>query len=223
MTSSERSAVDQLRSYLAEDWTRWLAEYPELATAFGVPGLNDRWTDDSTEGIERRKRHLSESLSSLRRLDAAGLPPAERVNYELYRELLEAAEVGLSFGFDPLPFHLGMPHSLLVPLNQMEGVHINASEQLEIQPRDHLSDYEDILSRLGGLATAVDQNLVLLEAGRSKGFTPNRVAVRGAPEQVQGLIPTDPMSSPLLRAFADFPARIGEADRRRLSAKAQKV
>jgi uncharacterized protein (DUF885 family) len=223
VTTSERTATDALRTYLADDWTRWLSEYPELATSFGFPGMNNRWTDDSSAGIERRTRHLRESFASLRQLDAENLPGRERTNYELYKELLEVAEAGLPYGLDPLPFRLGSPHNFLTPLNQMEGIHLTASETLEIQPRERLSDYEDILARLDSLPVAVDQNLVLLEAGRQKGFTPHRVAIRGAPDQVKGLVPTDPMASPLLRAFTEFPSRFTESDRRRLVATAQKT
>jgi len=213
---SERTATDALRNYLAADWKRWLTEYPELATNFGFPGLNDRWTDDSPAGIERRVHHLTESLAAFRQLDAEHLPEKERTNYDLYKDLLEVAEVGLPYGLDPLPFRLGVPHNLLIPLNQMEGIHLTASETLEIQPRERLSDYDDLLARLESLPAAVDQNLALLEAGLKKGFTPHRVAVRGAVDQVRGLIPSDPMASPLLRAFSEFPARIGEPDRQRL-------
>ncbi len=216
MTPSERTAADALRNYLATDWKRWLTEYPELATNFGFPGLNDRWTDDSPAGIEHRIHHLTESLASFRQLDVEHLPPKERTNYDLYKDLLEVAEVGLTYGLDPLPFRLGVPHNLLTPLNQMEGIHLTASETLEIQPRERLSDYDDILARLESLSSAVDQNIALLESGRKKGFTPHRVAVRGAVEQVRGLIPPDPLASPLLRAFTEFPARIGEPDRQRL-------
>ncbi|MFI5413786.1 MAG: DUF885 domain-containing protein [Candidatus Lutacidiplasmatales archaeon] len=220
MTSSEEAATKALRAYLADDWTKWLTQYPELATSFGFPGLDDRWTNDSESGIDQRKRHLTESLESLRGLDAASLPSRERVNHRMYRELLELADTGLAFGLDPLPFQLGVPHNLLAPLNQMEGVHLTASETLEIQPRGRLADYEALLSRLNSLATAVDQNRDLLEAGRKQGVTPHRYALRGVVDQVRGLIPDEPVKSPLLRAFTDFPSRIGESDRARLTMEA---
>ena len=57
-----------------------------------------------------------------------------------------------------------MPRCLLVPLNQMDGIHLTASDTLEIQPRQRLADYENILSRLNALAEPVEQNLALLEA-----------------------------------------------------------
>jgi len=223
MTPSPTSAVAAFRTFLANDWKQWLSEYPELATSFGAPGLNDRWTDDSSDGIGQRKRHLLESLATTRSLEGGSLSPTERTSLALYRELLEIAEQGLKFGLDPLPFQLGVPHNLLVPVNQMEGIHLTASDMLEIQPRDRVSDYEDILSRLRRLPLAVDQNLALLEAGRQKGFTPHRVAIRGVPAQVQGLVPPDPLESPLLRAFSNFPARIAEPDRARLAGDAASV
>lgn len=216
MVQSSRSVATAFRDFLAEDWRRWLAEYPELATSFGYPGLDDRWTDDSPAGIEHRNRHLVESRATLKGIDPKGLPARERTNYDLYRELFEVAELGLAFGLDPLPFRLGVPHCLLAPLNQMEGIHLTASDTLDIQPRDRLSDYENILARLNSLPSAVDQNLGLLERGREKGFTPCRVALRGVPDQVRGLIPGEPLESPLLRAFTAFPSRVNESDCHRL-------
>jgi uncharacterized protein (DUF885 family) len=217
----EKSGIEAFHAFLAEDWKRWLAEYPELSTSFGFPGFDDRWTDDSPSGIERRRRHLREAHAAFRALDATGLAGRERVSYDLYRGLFDDAERGLAFGLDPLPFQLGMPHNLRVPLNQMEGIHLTAADIIEIQPKSRLSEYESLISRLRALGTAVDQNRDLLEAGLRAGFTPHRVAVRGVPDQIRGLVPSDPLSSPLLRGFTDWPDRIEEADRRRLSDAAQ--
>jgi uncharacterized protein (DUF885 family) len=221
MSDPETSAATAFRSFLEDDWAKWLAEYPELATSFGFPGLDDRWTDDSPAGIERRRGHLAESIAALRRIDPVHLPERERTSYDLYRDLLDVAERGLAFGLDPLPFQLGMPHDLRAPINQMEGIHITASDTLEIQPRVRRSDYENILSRLKTLGRAVDQNRTLLEDGFRQGYTPCRVAVRGVPDQIRGLVPHEPLQSPLLRAFANWPERISEEDRRRLTAAAE--
>ena len=211
------SSSEALSSFFVEDWRQWLSEYPELATSFGFPGHDDRWTDDSPTGIERRRRHLLASAEKLQAIDARSLPARERTSYELYREMLDYAQRGMSFGLDPLPFQLGMPHHLRAPINQMEGIHLTASETLEIQPRTRVPEYESILARLRSLGTAVDQNRALLEAGLHEGYVPQRVAIRGVPDQVRGLIPDDPLSSPLLRAFTEWPDRIGEDDRRRLT------
>ena len=213
--------MEAFHAFLTDDWKQWMSEYPELATSFGIPGLDDRWTDDSPAGIERRRRHLAETSRTLQGFDVGSLPARERASYDLYRGLLDDAGRGLAFGLDPLPFQLGMPHSLRVPINQMEGIHLTASEIVEIQPKSRLDEYENLLRRLSTLGTPVDQNRNLLEAGLRDGFTPHRVAVRGVPDQIRGLVPDDPLASPLLRPFVEWPERIDEADRRRLSDAAQ--
>jgi uncharacterized protein (DUF885 family) len=216
MTVPEQSESRAFRAFLETDWKKWLSEYPELATNFGFPGFDDRWTDDSPEGIDGRTRHLRTSVEELRRINPEGLSTRERVSYDLYEGILGTAERGLAFGLDPLPFCLGMPHSLRMPINQMEGIHITASDTIEVQPRDRAVECERIVSRLRLLDPAVRQNISLLEAGRAQGFTPYTVAVRGLPDQVRGLIPKNPLESPFLHAFAEFSPRIEERDRPRL-------
>ena len=36
---------DRLRTQLDDDWKYWMTQYPEVATQFGYPGQNARWTD----------------------------------------------------------------------------------------------------------------------------------------------------------------------------------
>src|SRR4051794_11730536 len=98
------SEATRFRAYLAADWKRWMAEYPEIATLTGFPGQNDRWTDNSPAGIERRKQHLTESFNSLKQIRRDALPESERLNFDLYWQLLEMAQRGLQYGDDPLPF-----------------------------------------------------------------------------------------------------------------------
>src|SRR5580704_10351175 len=65
-TRSGDEATRKFRGYLEEDWKRWMVEYPELATAAGFPGQNQRWSDDSPAGIQARKKHLHESATTLK-------------------------------------------------------------------------------------------------------------------------------------------------------------
>jgi uncharacterized protein (DUF885 family) len=216
-------AATPFRTYLDEDWTEWLGEYPELGTVFGFPGYNARWTDDSTEGIAQRGRHLERSLARLRGFRRDDLSPGDRVDFDLYRDLLETATEGLQFGEEPNPFHFGMPHNLWMPLNQMEGIHLAAADLLVMQPRQSVPDLEDILARLRGLPAVIDNNLALLEAGRRRGYTAPRIAIRGVPDQVQGLIPEDPAATPLLEAFRERPTTVPAAEWERLAGEARQV
>jgi uncharacterized protein (DUF885 family) len=213
----------KLRAYFDADWHQWLSEVPEIATAVGVPGFNDRWTDDSPAGIDARRRHLGQALEGLRGIDRAALPPSDQLNLDMYGDLLEMAEFGLRFGDDALPYQFGMPHNLWMPINQMDGIQTSASDNLDLQPRETSRDYEDILSRLRALPRAIEQNLALLEAGLARGYSPPRYAVRSVPDQIAGLTPEDPLASALMKPFHEFPARVGDSDRARLIGEARRT
>ena len=64
---ADEGEARKFRSYLDADWKRWMEEYPEVATGVGFPGQDARWTDDSASGIERREKHLAESIAQTER------------------------------------------------------------------------------------------------------------------------------------------------------------
>src|ERR1700739_4643939 len=74
----------RFRAFLAEDWKRWMQEYPEFATSVGFPGQNRRWTDDSPAGREARIKHLGESTAPMKQFHRELLPPNAQLNYHLY-------------------------------------------------------------------------------------------------------------------------------------------
>src|SRR6185503_3049800 len=110
------------RAFLQEEWQYWMAQYPETATAVGTPGVHDRWTDYSPGAIDARKQALTAGLNKLRSFDRATLNADDQLNHDLYREMLESAVRGLDFGNDALPIRAVIPHNLLMPMNQLEGV-----------------------------------------------------------------------------------------------------
>ncbi|MGP8077928.1 MAG: DUF885 domain-containing protein [Thermoplasmata archaeon] len=226
MSSSSVSTGDasrELRSYLADDWVQWLTEYPEYASQLGYPGQNGRWTDDSPGGIEGRRHHLVSSLERIRSIDRGRLPVPEQLSYDLYREMLESSEAGLAFGDEPLPVRQVVPRNLWMPLHQLEGIHISAPETLDLQPRERLADLEDIVARLEALPATIDQQIALMRAGLARGYTPPKVTVRSVPDQVAGLIATDPMASPLLQPLAELPSGIPEDDQARILVRARSL
>ena len=222
-SNAQAQAAQEFRAYLEGDWNRWMQEYPEVATGVGYPGLNDRWRDDSFAGIERRKKHLADSLAAIRAIPRNALPVAERLNYDLYRELLETAEEGLPFGDDPLPFRFVVPHNLFMPLNQMEGVQQEAAQVLENTPHRTPAEYEILLKRLAALPVLVQQQMALLEAGLDQGYSPPKITMRDVSKQIADLIPADPLASALLQPFTEFPAGFPDAERNRLTDQAKKI
>jgi uncharacterized protein (DUF885 family) len=222
-TRSDNAATRKFRSYLEEDWKRWMVEYPELATAAGFPGQNRRWSDDSLAGLEARKKHLHESVAALKIFSRDSLPPTEQLNYDLYSDLLSTAEEGLQYGDDPLPFRNVVPQNNWMPINQMSGVQQGAAETISTMPNRSVTDYEDILARLDALPASVEQQRALMEEGLKRGYTPPKLMLRDVPKQIADLIPADPMASALLEPFKAFPVEIPEQERGRLTNQAKEI
>ena len=213
----------KFRAYLDADWKRWMEEYPDVATQVGYPGQDARWTDDSPAGIERRKKHLAESIGQLKQIHRDALPDGEKLNFDLYSQLLETSEEGLKYGDDPLPFRFVVPRSLWMPMNQMEGIQQGAADALESTPHHRVAEYEIILERMKALSASVDQQIDLLKEGLKRGYTPPKITMRDVPKQIADLIPTDPMASALLQPFTEFPTAFSDADKSRLTDQAKKI
>ncbi len=222
-SNTQSEAARKLRSFLHADWQRWMTEYPEVATHVGFPGQDDRWTDDSPAGIARRSKHLADSLATLKSIHRADLPAGEQLDFDLYLELLETANEGLQYGDDLFPFRNVVPRNLWMPMTQMGGLQQEAPETLAMQPHQTVADYETILNRLAALPAAVDQQLALLQDGLKRGYTPPKIALRDLPKQIAGLTPADALASPLLQTFGEFPSNFPEAERARLTEKANSI
>jgi len=213
----------RFRAYLDTDWKRWMEQYPEVATSVGYPEQNNHWTDDSPSGIEKKRKHLAESIAQLKAIHREALPESERLNFDLYSQLLETSEQGLQYGDDPMPFRFVVPRSLWMPINQMEGIQQGAAETLANTPHHSVAEYEIVVERLKALPASVEQQIALLQEGLKKGYTPPKITMRDVPKQIADLIPADAMASALLQPFTEFRAGFPEADRARLTGQARSI
>src|SRR5262245_21239212 len=91
LAADSRPDATRLQELFKLNWDYSMHESPEFATDVGYPGLNDRWTDNSLEAIERRRRELQAPLKVLNSLDRAKLTAADQLNYDLFRRGVEEA------------------------------------------------------------------------------------------------------------------------------------
>jgi len=216
-SSAQAQEVKKFRAFLDEDWKRAMVDQPEAATRLGFPGENRRWRDKSPQGIELRKKHLRESIATLKTIRREELPEVEKLNYDLYGRFLADLEEGMQYGDD------AGGGSLWMPLNQLGGIQQGAAAILALMPHETVADYEDILARLQALPSAVEQTLALLQDGLKRGYTPPKITLRDVPKQLADLTPAEPMASALLQPFTVFPAGFPEADRARLTDRAKRL
>jgi uncharacterized protein (DUF885 family) len=200
---------ERLQRLLDLHWQYTMVEYPEFATYVGHPGQDYRWTDLSVEAVERRRRELDLPALVLASIDRQALGPADLLNFDLFKRGVDEAIEGRRFRGE------------LMPINQMGGVQQDVARLLAMmQPRDR-AGYENVVSRLEGVAPLVDQTIVLMDEGLRAGLTPPRITLRDVPEQVKNQIALDPLQSPMLGAFARMPETIDAAAAERLRERAR--
>jgi len=204
-TRPPNRTANALHTQLDDDWKYWMTQYPEMATAFGYPGQNMRWTDYSQPAIDARADYLRKSFDRLNGINRAELDSEAQIDYDLYRELLETAVKGLEFHNDASPIKGVVPHNLLMPVNQMEGVQQDIPRTIAMMPSNTREDYENIVLRLERVAPLVDQTIALLQQGLAAKTTPPRITLRDVPGQVKAQIFDDPAKSPMLEAFSKMP------------------
>ena len=186
------------------DWEHSLHESPEFATEVGYPGLNDRWSDNSLKAVARRKRELRAPIKVIASIKRDKLSVADQLNYDLYKRNYDQAIEGTRFTGE------------YMQLTQLGGIQQDIARMLDVAPRNTVKDYEDIIARLNGVPTVVDQTLVLLRKGLAAGITPPRITLRDVPQQVKNQLESDPAKSAFLRPFQKFPVEFADADKTRL-------
>jgi uncharacterized protein (DUF885 family) len=198
------SESERLHRLFDRAWEEKLNLTPEFAIYIGFPGHNDRWSDYSPAGIERRHAAAREQLKELQSIDRGRLTPAEQVYADLFRRRLEGQIEGFRFPVEE------------TVLTQNDGVQLDVPRMFSIAPVATLHDCEDLLARLSSLPALVDQDLALLEKGLAAGVTPPRGLMLGVPDQVRALVPDDPVRSPLLARFRQIPDPVPADDQMRL-------
>ena len=82
-------SVEQLNQLFHDDWESTLKEYPVFATTLGDRRYSDKLTPISVADSERRIEENRVFLSRLLRIDRAALPTADKLNYDIYKRLIE--------------------------------------------------------------------------------------------------------------------------------------
>ncbi|HEY7216331.1 MAG TPA: DUF885 domain-containing protein [Thermoanaerobaculia bacterium] len=203
-TRGQGSESERLQKLFDLAWDFVMHSSPEFATAVGYPGLNDRWSDSSFEAIAFGHATSHKILEALLSIDRAQLEPADQVNYDLARRRMEREIEGERF------------HGEYMAVTQVGGVQQGLPQLLSYMPGRTVKDYEDIVARLRGIPTVIDQTIALLDKGLQEGITPPRVTLRDVPAQAGNLLVDEPLASPMLKAFQKFPSTIPAAEQERL-------
>ncbi len=194
----------QFKQLLADEWEYELRESPEEATAIGDYRYNDRWSDASLTHVQEQKKDIQQWLARFEALDVAGFPEQERLSHTLMvRNLKQQIE-----GIDLKTFEM--------PIDQLNGVHLQAAQFVVLIPFDSTRHYEDYLSRLHKLPALFDQIIEVLQQGEKDGLMPPRFLLEKTVGQCKSIGEPAGEANVFAHPVTEFPAAVPEADRKRL-------
>jgi uncharacterized protein (DUF885 family) len=202
-----RQQLDALFESYFEDNLR---ANPLLATYIGDHRYDDQLPNSIGPQYLAASRALNQKyLAAIRALDPDSLSPADRISYDIFLYEREREARGERFPFHLLP--INQAGSLLTVMPAL-GSGTNA------QPFETVADYERWLQRLDGLAVWMDQAVVNMREGATKGVVQPRAVMEKVLAQLDAMAVPQAQDSQYFVPIRNFPADFSAADRERLTA-----
>ena len=203
--AEKNPTASRLHALLEREWDDRMERDPVEASVLGDRRWNDRWPDASPESYAAERRRTEGFLAELKAIDPAGLPPLERVSYDLFEY-----ELGLRLESYRHEWYL-------VAMNTFGGIQMtgNLGDRLRFET---VKDYEDWVARLRAFPVYADQTIALLRRGIERKRLQTRPVIRRLQSQVGKLLLDDPARSPYYEPFTRLPAAMDGAAQERLAA-----
>ncbi|HEX6125426.1 MAG TPA: DUF885 family protein, partial [Pyrinomonadaceae bacterium] len=87
---AQATEAEKLHALFAREWERTLEANPTFASFLGDKRYNTRWAERSLEAISAQNKRRIDALAELKRIDRSRLSPADRVNYDLFKDGYES-------------------------------------------------------------------------------------------------------------------------------------
>jgi uncharacterized protein (DUF885 family) len=208
--AASADATADLHGLFDREWERDLADNPLAATYRGDARYNDRLPDISPAAQAAREAADAKALDELARIPREALPPAEQLNYDLFRHRYETRKAAVPFHPEYYSIEAGSgPQSL--------------DEIAELMPFRIVQDYETWIRRMRAIPAYLEQYQDRLRRGASVKRTQPRAVMERVLEPLAKQVPDRPEDSPFFDRFRSYPESIPPAERERLTAEARRV
>jgi uncharacterized protein (DUF885 family) len=194
----------QLFSLFDEEWQYELRSNPEMATSLGDKHYNDRLNDRSPDFYASDFQARRQFLDRFQAVNPAGLSEQDALSRELMiRNLRQEIE---EVRFRPWE----------MPVNQMDGPHLELLETLSLTPFNNVKDYDDYLARLHQVPRMLAQVTGNMRQGMKDGLMQPRYLLEKVAAQTREIAETSAEAGPFSQPVNKFPATLSEADQKRL-------
>ena len=200
----------QLNTLYAEFWEENLKLNPVSATFAGDPRYNAELPNFLAPEFEEKSRAFEKKyLDAARAIGTEGLTGQDRLSFDIFTLNRESTLEQLQF-----------PDRLL-PIDQFYNI-ANSFAQFgsgtSAQPFATVKDYDDWLKRAALMPAVLDQAIVNMREGVSKGIVQPRVLMEKVLPQLEANITDDPTKSIFWGPIANLPKDFSATDRDRLTA-----
>ncbi len=207
--SAQSSSAD-ISKFFAAYFEERLRDSPEFATNVGRHEYDDRWSDFSKAGRDRRREHMEKALATVEKFAAAqgSLSEQDQLSVKLMRYDLRTQLDSLD-----LETHL-------LRVGQMTGFHNSVYLVIDRMPAFSVKDCENIIARIHAVPAYVDQNIEIMNESIARGMTQPKIVSDLVIDQLTAQVAQDASKTPLLFFLKKMPSSISDADRQRLQKQA---
>jgi len=195
-----------LSSLLHEIWEDNLKHSPEFATSIGDKRYDDQLTDYSVKEVNASLQRGLSYIERLGAIDTTGLTTQEQLSAELMlRSLIDDQQAARFKEWE-------------MPVNQFDGLQTDLPQLPNRTSFDTAKDYDDYIARLRKVPVAFSQIMTNMQLGADDGRTVPQYLMQKVLVQTQTLANQKPADSPFAVPLKKFPAAVGVADQKRISA-----
>lgn len=195
--STAQSVIEPPDSLYARAW-----RYQALAYPLDILATKDdpRLPDMRPEAIVHRQMFWENVLQQLSRYDTDTLSGQDRINYEVFRYIVEDNAAGYRLG------------GYLMPFNAEGGFHTDFGFIPGWHPFRTQSDYDRYVVKLNSFPEFVEQHIALLRRGIAEGFTMPAAIMRDFDQTAMAFVHDEAESSVFYGPFERIPASVEGAE-----------
>jgi uncharacterized protein (DUF885 family) len=202
--ASVTARVDALNKLLAEQWQHSLQNAPEFATILGDLRYNERWSDVSLAHQAAERKVNADFLKRFEAIDTTGFADEDKLNLQLMvrqlRDGLQSYDLKLNE----------------MPLDQMNGMHLQLPGFVSSIPFDNAKQYEDYLARLHAVPRVLAQVTEVARQGLKDGMMPPRYLLEKVVGQIDSIAKPAGEENSFAEPLKHFPKTVSAADQKRL-------
>ncbi len=200
-----RDDASRLHALFDKEWEFRLKENPLFATSVGRHEWDYRLPSVTKQDQQRRAQFWRGLLGELKTIRRDRLASPERINYDIFKRLLEDRIAEYEFG------------TYEIPLTADSGFHIAFSRLPQQMPFATAADYENYISRLQAFPEYVRQQIAVMRDGLKRGMTLPKVVLKGYDVTIRSHVVDDPTKSVFFAPFRSFPATMPQSERQSLT------